>query len=308
MSNLKLKDGLQPLFDKSLRKLHLHRRRQPHLLRPARREVRHKHHRVWYIFAGIFVLIFLTIIIAIALSPKVGAVIIPSLLDAIKAIQSHPEAYNLPYYAMRSILRLTIAYFISLGLALMLSLIATHSKTLEHIFIPIFDIMQSIPALAFFPIIVIYFIGVFHGSSLGLELASIALVMTGMLWYLLFNVIGAILTIPKDIKEAAQVFGLHKLRYIRHVFLPAIYPGVISGSIQAWGGGWNASIVSEYVIYAGHVYKVPGLGAFLAIAAWEYGSTTLIVVTLITMSITVIMLNRFIWHKLYEKMERYRFG
>jgi NitT/TauT family transport system permease protein len=179
---------------------------------------------------------------------------------------------------------------------------------LEHILVPIFDIMQSIPALAFFPIIVIYFIGIFHGSSLGLELASIALTMTGMLWYLTFNIIGAILTIPKDIKEAAQVFGLRKLQYIRHILLPAIYPGLVSGSIQAWGGGWNALIVSEYVIYAGHVYKVPGLGSFLAIAAWEYGSTTLVVVTLITMSLTIIMLNLFIWHRLYERMGKYRFA
>jgi NitT/TauT family transport system permease protein len=306
MSNPRLRDGLHFSPVKSFRKLNVHWR-LPHL-RPARREIRHKHHRLWYIFAGILVLVFLTIIVAIGLSPRVGAVIIPSLLDAIKVIQTHPEAYSLPYYAARSILRLTVAYFVSFGLALSLSLIATHSKTLEHILVPIFDIMQSIPALAFFPIIVIYFIGIFHGSSLGLELASIALTMTGMLWYLTFNIIGAILTIPKDIKEAAQVFGLRKLQYIRHILLPAIYPGLVSGSIQAWGGGWNALIVSEYVIYAGHVYKVPGLGSFLAIAAWEYGSTTLVVVTLITMSLTIIMLNLFIWHRLYERMGKYRFA
>ena len=59
------------------------------------------------------------------------------------------------------------------------------------------------PATALFPLIVVFVIKV----TGGMNLASILLILTGMQWYLLFNLLAGVSQIPADLKEAARSFG-----------------------------------------------------------------------------------------------------
>jgi NitT/TauT family transport system permease protein len=168
------------------------------------------------------------------------------------SMNKHPESYSLPLYALYSIIRITIAYLIALSWTLAAGIIIARSKRLSDIFLPLFDIGQSVPALALFPFVVLLLLR-YVGSGIGVELASIILLLTGTQWYLLFNIIGAVRTIPGDVVEAANAFGIKDWNFIKLILLPAIFPGIIVGSIQAWGGAWNASIVSEYINFGGYV-------------------------------------------------------
>ena len=111
------------------------------------------------------------------------------------------------------------------------------------------------PATALFPLIVLFVIKV----TGGMNLASILLILTGMQWYLLFNLLAGVSQVPSDLKEAARSFGLTPRRHLAQVIVPALLPSLITGSITAWGGGWNALILSEYFVYSGH--DVPGARA-----------------------------------------------
>jgi len=168
------------------------------------------------------------------------------------AMSRHPESYSLPLYTFYSVLRITVAYLIALSWTLVAGILIARNKTLSDLFIPLFDIGQSVPALALFPFVIIILLR-YVGSGIGLELASVILLLTGTQWYLLFNIIGAIRTIPGDVIEAANAFGIKDWNFIKLVLLPAIFPGIIVGSIQAWGGAWNASIVSEYINFGGYI-------------------------------------------------------
>jgi len=169
------------------------------------------------------------------------------------SIHNHPEVYSLPWLTMSSVARIFVAYVIALVWTLAAAIIITRSKTLSGIFMPLFDIGQSVPALALFPFIIIVVFKYLGTGSLGVETASVLLLLTGTQWYLLFNLIGAIRHIPGDITEAANCFGIKDWKFVRYVILPAVFPAIIVGSIQAWGGAWNASIVSEYINYGGHI-------------------------------------------------------
>jgi NitT/TauT family transport system permease protein len=128
-----------------------------------------------------------------------------------------------------------------------------------------------------------------------------------MQWYLLFNLLGGVNQIPEDLKEAARSFGLSRLTRWRKLTLPAIAPSLLTGSITAWGGGWNALILSEYFPYRGTTYKVFGLGAMLDVATYEKYDGLMILLTLLSMILVVIMLNRLVWRRLYDlATERYR--
>ena len=160
--------------------------------------------------------------------------------------------------------------------------------------------------MALFPVVVVVVIDYFHGSEFGLELASIVLVLTGMQWYLLFNIIGAVKAIPSDVVEASRCFGLRGFGFIRNVLLPAIIPAVILGSIQAWGGGWNATIASEYINTSTKTYHVSGLGYLLDVAVSK-GDTPLVLVTIGLMAGIVFLMNRTIWHYSLKRVGKYKF-
>ena len=126
----------------------------------------------------------------------------------------------------------------------------------------------------------------------GMNLASILLILTGMQWYLLFNLLAGVNQIPEELKEAARAFGSEPMwpRW-RKLDVPALMPSIVTGSITAWGGGWNALILSEYFVYRGHTYKVLGLGALLDAATYETGNGLMILLSLLSMVVVVISLE-----------------
>jgi NitT/TauT family transport system permease protein len=208
----------------------------------------------------------------------------------------------LAYSTASSLLRLLAAYLIALGWTLLAGILIARKQKLAKILIPIFDIGQSIPATALFPIITLLILSQV-APPMGIQLSSVVLLLTGMQWYLLFNIIGAIHNIPNDIAEGTSAYGVSGRRFIREILIPASFPAMISGSMQAWGGGWNATIVSEYI---SRDQQVAGLGAVL-INADALGSTVVIATTIIIMTVTILIINRLVWHRLLKKADKYKF-
>ena len=57
----------------------------------------------------------------------------------------------LPVYAAYSLLRITIAYLLSLAFTLVYGYVAAYNTRAERILIPLLDVLQSIPVLSFLP-------------------------------------------------------------------------------------------------------------------------------------------------------------
>lgn len=219
----------------------------------------------------------------------------PAILSEIRQI---PAALGL------SIIRLLIAYSLSLAWTFPLAVkIAGSGKAQETLTYTIIETLASIPATAFFPLIILVTLNL----PGGLQLTSIILTMTGMQWYLLFNLIGGVRSIPLDLVEVTQVYRVRGVERWRRLLLPATLPSLVTGSITAWGGGWNALIVSEYVIFGREVLSVLGIGALLDRAAYELGSVGLLTVIIAVMVITIVAMNRLFWRRLYHVvLSKYR--
>jgi NitT/TauT family transport system permease protein len=167
---------------------------------------------------------------------------------------------------------------------------------------PVVQVIASIPATALFSVLLLVLLEL----PGGLNIAAIALMVLGTQWYILFNVIAGAMAIPSDLKEAAGVYGITGWRRWKVLIIPAIFPYLVTGLITATGGAWNASIVSEYVIFAGHKISTTGLGALIAEAADAQNFSLLLASTLV-MAAVVILGNRLVWRKLYRIAEsRYR--
>ncbi len=207
-----------------------------------------------------------------------------------------PEAANIPLAILASAARLFVAYIISLAWTLPVAVWIGRNENVARWLTPVFEIVASVPATALFPLIVVFVI-----STTGImDLAAVLLVLTGMQWYLLFNLISGVKSIPGDMLEAARSMGIHGTMFWRRLLLPAIFPSLITGSITAWGGGWNALIVSEYVVYAKKTYTAFGIGSLLDQATYVTGNATMLVLSLLAMIVTITLLNRFVWRRLYN--------
>ena len=215
------------------------------------------------------------------------------------------SVHDLLLAAALTIGRIGLAYALAVIVAIPLALLVTKNSFTEKIFLPSFDILQSVPILAFFPILILIFIrfGFLNG-------AAIFILFLSMLWNIVFTLVGGLKIIPVDITYAARVFGLKGFAYFDKMILPAIIPQLVTGSILAVAQGWNIIIVAEVL----HVY-IPGgtsaddlfgLGSLL-VRASANGQTQLFMVAVAVMVFIIALVNFFVWQKLLKYAQRFRF-
>jgi NitT/TauT family transport system permease protein len=214
-----------------------------------------------------------------------------------------PAATGLPWKLLFSFLRINAAYVLALAWVIPVALWASdHPRGMRWLSTAA-QVGASIPATAFFPVLVAMLVGRFGG----MELISIVLALTGMQWYLLFNVLAGVQRVPGDLRESLRSLGLSRREIHRRLVLPACMPSLVTGSVVAWGGTWNALILSEYVVYRDRVYQVPGIGSELNHAVFESGDRTMLFLSLALIVVTVVSFNRIVWARLYRHVqERYQ--
>jgi NitT/TauT family transport system permease protein len=181
------------------------------------------------------------------------------------------------------------AWAVPAGLAIGLS------PLLSRLLQPVAQVMASFPAPMLFPVA----IALFHAAGLGLGAGSIILMLLGTQWYILFNVIAGASAVPSDLKEAVVAFRMTRRDRLWTLYLPAIFPYLVTGWVTAAGGAWNASIVAEYVGYKGAVLTTFGLGAAVSEAA-ERSDFSELAAAVLVMSLIVVVFNRLVWRRCYR--------
>ena len=213
-----------------------------------------------------------------------------------------PELKGIPVDLLFSFLRVAMGVLVSVAVSIPLANWIVRRVKWRSAALAIIQILASIPATAFFPVVVILLTW-----GLGMNAGAVLLALTTMFWYVLFNVVGAASAIPKEVQEAAFAFGLRGHRYLRRVFLPAVLPSLVTGCITAWGAGWNALILCEYLEAGRRVYQVRGIGATLDRATYHTGDMQVVAASLASMVLLIILVNRFFWDPLYQRVaERYK--
>ncbi|HXW77561.1 MAG TPA: ABC transporter permease subunit [Candidatus Eremiobacteraceae bacterium] len=202
-------------------------------------------------------------------------------------------------------LRMFVSYIISLVVAVPLGVLIVSTPRVQRILLPIADVLQSVPVLAFFPVVVVYF-----AVSHDYELAAIFVIVMTMIWNIVFPVVGGLQTIPDDINSAAVVFKVSGFKRFWNITLPAIFPFIVTGSLLAWAQGWTIVIVAEvlhtYIPNGTMSQDLLGLGSLL-VDSNAQGHTALFVATISAMIALVTLLNLFVWQPLLRLAQRFRF-
>jgi len=186
-------------------------------------------------------------------------------------------------------LLISAAWTIPVGVAIGLT------PRLAKIVQPIAQILASVPATAFFPILLIGLVRIGGGLGIG----SIALMLLGTQWYILFNVIAGAMSIPYDLREVASLYRFTRWQRWTKLILPGIFPYLLTGMVTASGGAWNASVMAEYSHVKNRTLETIGLGAQID-AATDAGHFPILLLATIMISLIVITMNRLVWRRLYR--------
>jgi NitT/TauT family transport system permease protein len=173
------------------------------------------------------------------------------------------------------------------------------SPRMSRIFQPVVQVAASFPAPLLFPLVIagLQVVGV------SLSWGCILLMLLGTQWYILFNVIAGAMAVPADLREAARGYRFTRWQRFCTLYLPAVFPYLVTGWVTAAGGAWNASIVAEIVKYKGQVLEAGGLGDQIS-AVSNARNFPLLAVSVLVMATVVVVFNRTVWRRLYELAER----
>ncbi|MEJ0020150.1 MAG: ABC transporter permease subunit [Acetobacteraceae bacterium] len=187
-------------------------------------------------------------------------------MDAPHALTVSLDPWHLPDYALRTTMRMFAALAASLLFTFLYATAAAKSRRAALILIPILDILQSVPILGFLSFTVVFFMGLFPGNVLGLELAAIFAIFTSQAWNMAFSLYQSLKTVPADLKEAADSFHLTAWQRYWRLEVPFAMPGLVWNTMMSMSGGWFFVVASEAVSVGDNTWKLPGIGSYVAMA------------------------------------------
>jgi len=132
------------------------------------------------------------------------------------------------------------AFGLSLGIAIVLGLLAGKFQTVEALFRPVMVCLRSTPSMSFIILALLWF----RGSNVSI------FVITLMVLPLLFqNVVEGIRSIDSELLEMATLYRVKKSRLLLKLYLPSILPFLAAGVSNGLGLTWKVSIAAEVLAY-----------------------------------------------------------
>jgi NitT/TauT family transport system permease protein len=249
------------------------------------------------VFAALLALLFGLL----RLAPGLNAPFLPK--TAPSYVSTDPA--DLPYYAVRSLLRMFIGLILSVLFTFVYAEAAARLRRAEKVLIPILDILQSVPVLGFLTVTVTAFINLFPGSELGLECASIFAIFTSMAWNMTFAFYHSLISQPRDLDEAARIMRLTKWQRFWRLDVPGGMIPLVWNGMMSFGGAWFFLAASESISVLNHTYALPGIGSYVA-AAIHYGNLGEVGIAIAVMIFMVIVVNVLFWRPMVAWAERFR--
>jgi NitT/TauT family transport system permease protein len=211
----------------------------------------------------------------------------------------------LPAYAGYSLLRITVAYFLSLVFALAYGYVAAYNPRAERFMLPLLDVLQSIPVLSFLPGVMLAMVALFPGRQLGVEAGAILLIFTGQVWNMAFSFYASLKGIPNDMREAAKIYRFSAWQRFIQMELPFSAIGLVWNSMMSVAGGWFFLMACEMFVLGPRDFRLPGLGSYLQTAA-SSGDTTSILWGIATMIALIVLIDQLVWRPVIAWAEKFK--
>ncbi len=249
----------------------------------------------------------------IALSLIFGAFVLAvhagrGMVVALPAPDSSPVVLDyayLPYYALRTTLRMFAAMGCSLVFTLVYATLAAKNRRAETVLVPLLDVLQSVPILGFLSFTVTFFLNLFPGSVLGAECAAIFAIFTSQAWNMAFSFYQSLRTVPADLDEVANGFRLSGWQKFWQLETPFAIPGLIYNMMMSMSGGWFFVVAAEAITVGDTTIKLPGIGSYLAVAI-DQKRIDAVLAAVVTVLVVILLYDQLIFRPIVTWAEKFR--
>ncbi len=215
------------------------------------------------------------------------------------------DYWNLPYYALRTTMRMFAALVASLIFTFTYATAAAKSRRLEMVLIPLLDILQSVPILGFLSFTVTFFLGLFPGSVLGAECAAVFVIFTSQAWNMAFSFYQSLRTVPRDLDEVSRGLRLTGWQRFWQLEAPYAMPGLIWNMMVSMSGGWFMIVFSEAITVGDTTITLPGVGSYIA-KANEQGRWDAIFAAVVTMAVVILAYDQLFFRPIVAWAGKFR--
>ena len=247
----------------------------------------------------------LAIVLAIFVAVAQGSHGLTAPLPPVESATMDLDYWQLPYYGLRTTLRMFAAIAASLVFTLIYATLAAKSKRAEQILIPLLDVLQSVPILGFRSFTVTFFLGLFPGSTLGAECAAIFAIFTSQAWNMAFSFYQSLRTVPKDLEEVATGFGLSPWQRFWQLEAPFAMPGLTYNTMMSMSGGWFFVVASEAISVGDTTIKLPGIGSWLAVAI-DNKNVPAVIGAVVAMLVIILLYDQILFRPLVVFSQKFR--
>jgi NitT/TauT family transport system permease protein len=227
-------------------------------------------------------------------------------LSALERSPVSLDPRHLPFYALRTTMRMLLAIVCSTIFTFVYSAIAAKSRRAEMVMIPLLDILQSVPILGFLTFTVVFFLNLFPGQVLGAELACVFAIFTSQAWNMTFSMYQSIRNVPKDLEEATQSFHLSGWQRFWRLDVPFAMPGLIWNAMMSMSGGWFFVVAAEAITVGNTIITLPGIGSYVALAI-EKRDLAAIGYAILTMLLVIIAYDQLLFRPIVAWADKFRF-
>ncbi len=173
----------------------------------------------------------------------------------------------LPLILMLATLVTTGRVFLAIALSIVtgwaLGYLSLKSRVFENAYVSLSEVLESVPVISFFPVVLIFFIWYVRGY-IGVELAVDFLVFTAVTWNIWMGIYQAFKTVPASMLEVVENLGYGFFKKMARLYIPYSMPRIAANLLPSFADGYFYITVSEVIAIGTTTYKVFGIGALLS--------------------------------------------
>jgi NitT/TauT family transport system permease protein len=212
----------------------------------------------------------------------------------------------LPAYAFYSMVRMAIAYLLSLIFAITYGYLAAYNSRVEAWMIGVLDILQSIPVFSFLPPVVLAMVALVPSHQLGIEMAVILLIFTSQVWNMAFSFYSSLKSIPREMLETTRIYRYSAWQRFWQLEMPYAAIGLVWNSIVSVAGGWFALMICETFTMGVRSFQLPGLGSYIQ-SATDSGDIRALLSGIGAVVLIVVATDQLVWRPLIAWSDKFKF-
>ncbi len=212
---------------------------------------------------------------------------------------------SLPLYAFYSVVRIGLAYLLSLVFAVTYGYVAAYNPRIESLMIAALDILQSIPVLSFLPGVMLAMVALIPTRQLGLEMGAILLIFTGQVWNMAFSFYSSLKSLPRELGEASKIYGFSGWQRFWQLELPFGAIGLVWNSIISVAGGWFFLMACEMFVLGDRDFRLPGLGSYLQTAA-DRNDVSAMIYGICTVILIIVATDQLVWRPVIAWSDKFK--